>query len=93
MNWKELFKHLSHYFYFVWILALCPVNSYGHVRTVNSPNHFFLGKLEQAANQYFMHIHSLVTDCWQAILMTYHTLFFSKIRKDVPKFVVCCSRD
>ena len=27
------------------------------------PNHtFFLGKLEQAVNQYFMHILSLVTD-------------------------------
>ena len=25
--------------------------------------------------------------------MKYHTLFFSKIRKDVAKFVVYCSRD
>ena len=25
--------------------------------------------------------------------MKYHTLFFSKIRKDVAIFVVCCSRD
>ena len=24
--------------------------------------------------------------CWQTILMKYHTLFFSKIRKDVAKF-------
>ena len=24
--------------------------------------------------------------CWQTILIKYHTLFFSKIRKDVPKF-------
>ena len=24
--------------------------------------------------------------------MKYHTLFFSKIREDVAKFVVCCSR-
>ena len=31
--------------------------------------------------------------CWQTILMKYHTLFFSKIGKDVEKFVVCCSRD
>ena len=31
--------------------------------------------------------------CWQTILMKYHTLFFSKIRKDVTKFVVCCSHD
>ena len=33
------------------------VNSYGHGGTVISPNHvFFLGKLEQAVNQYFVHI-------------------------------------
>ena len=39
------------------------VNSNGHDGTVSSPNHtFFLGKLEQAFNQYFMHILSLVTD-------------------------------
>ena len=39
------------------------VNSYGHCGTVSSPNHtFFLGKLEQAVNQYFVHILSLVTD-------------------------------
>ena len=39
------------------------VNSYGHGGTVSSPNHtFFLGKLEQAVNQYFMHILSPVTD-------------------------------
>ena len=31
--------------------------------------------------------------CWQTILMNYHTLFFSKIRKDVAKFVVYYSRD
>ena len=31
--------------------------------------------------------------CWQTILMIYHTLFYSKIRKDVAKSVVCCSRD
>ena len=31
--------------------------------------------------------------CRQTILMKYHTLFFSKIGKDVAKFVVCCSRD
>ena len=31
--------------------------------------------------------------CWQTFLMKYHTLFFSKIRKYVAKFVVCCSRD
>ena len=39
------------------------VNSLGHGGTVSSPNHtFFLGKLEQAVNQYFVHILSLVTD-------------------------------
>ena len=39
------------------------VNSYSHGGTVSSPNHnFFLGKLEQAVNQYFMHILLLVTD-------------------------------
>ena len=26
---------------------------------------------------------------WQMILMKYHTLFLSKIKKDVSKFVVC----
>ena len=40
-----------------------PVNSYGHAGMVSSPYHtFFLGKLEQAVNQYFVHILSLVTD-------------------------------
>ena len=39
------------------------VNSYGHCGTVSSPNHtLFLGKLERAVNQYFVHINSLVTD-------------------------------
>ena len=39
------------------------VNSHGHGGTVSSHNHtFFLGKLEQAVNQYFLHILSLVTD-------------------------------
>ena len=33
------------------------------------------------------------TVTWQTILMKYHTFFFSKIRKDIAKFVVCCSRD
>ena len=33
------------------------VNSYGHGGKVSSPNHtFFLGKLEKAVNQYFVHI-------------------------------------
>ena len=38
---------------------------------------------------YFMQI-----VCWQTILVKYDTLFFFlKIRKDVAKFVICCSRD
>ena len=53
-----------------WCLLFClfccftsQVNSYGHCGTVSSHNHtFFLGKLEQAVNQYFMHILSLVTN-------------------------------
>ena len=54
-------------FYFLSKSVCCcftsQVNSYGHGRTVSSPNHnFFLDKLEQAVNQYFMHILSLVTD-------------------------------
>ena len=31
--------------------------------------------------------------CWQTILMKYHTLFLSKTRKGIAKFVVCCSCD
>ena len=39
------------------------VNSYGYVGTVSSPYHtFFLGKLEQAVDQYLVHILLLVTD-------------------------------
>ena len=39
------------------------VNSYGHGGMVSSPKHtFFPGRLEQAVNQYFVHILSLVTD-------------------------------
>ena len=45
------------------LLLYIPVNSYVHYGTVSSPNHiFFLGKLEQAVNHYFVHILSLVTD-------------------------------
>ena len=40
-----------------------PVNSYDHVWTVSSSNHtFFLGKLDYAANQYFVRILLLVND-------------------------------
>ena len=39
------------------------VKSYGHCGVVSSPNHtFLLGKLDQAVNQYFVEILSLVTD-------------------------------
>ena len=31
--------------------------------------------------------------CWQTIIMKYHALFFSKIKKGVTKFAVCCSRE
>ena len=31
--------------------------------------------------------------CWQRILMKYHSLVLSKIKKVVAIFVVCCSRD
>ena len=44
------------------LMLYVQVNSYGHVVTVISPNQtFFLGKLDWAVNQYFMHILSLVT--------------------------------
>ena len=49
----------------VWfgLLLYVPGNSYDHVGMVISPNHtFFLGKLEQAVNQYFVHILPLATD-------------------------------
>ena len=54
----------------VWFAFVClfycftsQLNSYGHCGTVSSLYHtFFLGKLEQAVNQYFVHILSLVTD-------------------------------
>ena len=40
-----------------------PVNSHGHVRTVNSSNHtFFLDNLDRAVYQDFVNIILLVTD-------------------------------
>ena len=50
--------------FFIWfgLLLYVPGNSYDHVGMVSSPNHtFFLGKLEQLVNQYFVHILMLVT--------------------------------
>ena len=39
------------------LILYIPVNSYGHVGKVNSPNHtFFLGKPDSTVNQYFVHI-------------------------------------
>ena len=50
------FADLMHLFLFVLLLHI-PVNSYGHVGMVSSPSQtFFLGKLEQAVNQYSVHI-------------------------------------
>ena len=40
-----------------------PGNNFSHVETISSPRHtFFLGKLDYAVNQYFVHILSRVTD-------------------------------
>ena len=51
------------YFFLICLILYISVNSYGHVKTVwvHQP-HFFLGKLDKAVNQYFMHILSLATD-------------------------------
>ena len=52
-------------FMFFWfgLVLYVPVNSYGNVGTVSSPNHtLFLGKLDLAVNQYFLHILLLVAD-------------------------------
>ena len=52
-------------YWFIWfdLILYVQVSSYGHVRTVSSPNHtFFLGKLDLVVNQYFVHILSFVTD-------------------------------
>ena len=66
--WKqteELFPQLAGtvcYFVCLFCCFTSQVNSYGHAGAVSSPNHTFLGKLEQAVNQYFVHILLLVTD-------------------------------
>ena len=59
--------YLLFYLFVVLFCLFCcftsQANSYGHGGMVSSPKHtFFLGKLEQAANKYFVHILSLVTD-------------------------------
>ena len=45
---------------FVLLLYVSQVNSYGHGRTVSSPNHTF--SWASLNNQYFVHILLLVTD-------------------------------
>ena len=51
------------YFIAFVLLVYVPVNNVGHGGTVSSPKHtFFQGKLEQAVNQLFVLILSLVTD-------------------------------
>ena len=61
---KVLQLFLLVYLYNLFGLVLyVQVNSYGHVMTVSLPNHtFFLGKLDFAVNQYFVHILSLEND-------------------------------
>ena len=59
----QLFSKHNDSFVLFGLVLYVLVNSYGHVRTVSSPNHIFiLGKLDLAVNQYFVHILSLVTD-------------------------------
>ena len=54
---------LQKYMFCLFCSFTSQVNNYGHGGTVSSPNPtFFLGKLEEAVNQYFMHILFLVTD-------------------------------
>ena len=47
----------------LFLLLYVPSQQLWSLRDGQLPNHtFFLGKLEQAVNQYFVHILSLVTD-------------------------------
>ena len=64
LNFRTLFFFCSQInVVFVWFVAVCASKQQGHVGTVSSPNHtFFLGKLEQAVNQYSVHILLLITD-------------------------------
>ena len=52
--WKSLFL--------LGLMLYVPVNNYGHIGMVSSPNHIFPGQVDKAVNEYFMHIFSLVTD-------------------------------
>ena len=53
--WQYIYLQTKEIDTFIVCLFCCftsQVNSYGHCRTVSSPNHtYFLGKLEQAVNQ------------------------------------------
>ena len=54
--WKIKLMQFIHVFWFG-LLLYVPVNSYGRAGTAGLPNHtFFLGKLNQAVNKYFLHI-------------------------------------
>ena len=58
----EIFYLIQFICLFVLLLNV-PINSYGHGETVSLPDHtFFLGKLEQVVNQYFVHILLFVTE-------------------------------
>ena len=63
---SAILKYFCHLACMFDLILYISVNSYGHVErleTVSSPNHIpFLGKLEQAVYQNFVHILSLVTD-------------------------------
>ena len=71
-----LSKHLIFSYFpidlvFLFCCFTSQVNSYEHSGTVSLPNHTFLGKLEQAVNQYFVHILSFVTDNIQSTLIRF----------------------
>ena len=58
----DFLSHWTDVFWFGSMLYV-PGNSYGHRgRSVHLTTLFFLGKLEQAVNQYFVHILLLVTE-------------------------------
>ena len=44
------------------LILYASVNSYGHDEELSSHTYFYLSKLDEAVNQYFVHILSLVTD-------------------------------
>ena len=63
-NLLHIFKILKRLRMFLaWFVALRPSQQLCSCRDGHPPNHtFFLGKLEQAVNQYFVHILSLVAN-------------------------------